>query len=118
MKTTLMLGIVAALAVAPAFAQTPPAGAPATDTVKLVLEKGLLVDVMGMEVDMMFKPDGSWAAMQGAFPGKYRVDGKKVCLSSDAMPEESCMEVPDGKKSGDSFSMTLGQLGETTAKIQ
>ena len=114
----LALGLSLALAVAPAFAQTPAAGAPATDAVKVVLEKGLIIDIMGMPVDMMFKPDGSFAAMQGAFPGKYRVDGKKICITSDAQPDESCLEVPDGKKSGDSFNMTLGQLGETTAKIQ
>ena len=117
MKTKLIAGLALALAAAPAFAQAP-AGAPATDAVKVVLEKGLIIDIMGMPVDMMFNKDGSFAAMQGAFPGKYRVDGKKVCISSDAMPEESCMEIPDGKKSGDSFNMTLGQLGETQAKIQ
>lgn len=105
------------LAALPAFAQTPAAGAPATAAVQVVLEKGLMVDIMGMPVDMMFNKDGSWAAMQGAFPGKYRVDGAKICITSDAMPEESCLEVPEGKKSGDSFNMTLGQLGETQAKI-
>jgi hypothetical protein len=115
--TRLIAGLTLALAIAPAFAQAPAAGAPATEAVKVVLEKGLLVDIMGMPVDMMFNKDGSWAAMQGSFPGKYRVDGAKICISSDAMPEESCLEVPEGKKSGDSFNMTLGQLGETQAKI-
>lgn len=109
--------LAAALFVAPAIAQTPAAGAPATEATKVVLEKGLLIDIMGMPVDMMFNKDGSFAAMQGSFPGKYRVDGNKICITSDAMPEESCLEVPDGKKSGDSFNMTLGQLGETQAKI-
>ena len=112
----LAIGLTLALATAPAFGQT--AGAPPSDSVKAVLEKGLMIDIMGMPVDMMFNKDGSFAAMQGAYPGKYRVDGKKVCITSDAMPEESCIEVPDGKKSGDTFNMTLGELGETSAKIQ
>ncbi len=112
----LAAALAAALLAGPALAQT--AGAPASDAVKVVLEKGLIIDIMGMPVDMVFNKDGSFAAMQGSFPGRYRVDGNKVCLTSDAMPEESCLEVPDGKKSGDSFNMTLGQLGETQAKIQ
>jgi hypothetical protein len=113
----LTIALAATLLAAPAFAQTP-AGAPASDSVKAVIEKGLIIDIMGMPVDMLFNKDGTFAAMQGAYPGKYRVDGKKVCLTSDAMPEESCIEVPDGKKSGDTFNMTLGELGETSAKIQ
>jgi hypothetical protein len=113
----LTIALAAALLAAPALAQTP-AGAPATDSVKAVIEKGLIIDIMGMPVDMLFNKDGTFAAMQGAYPGKYRIDGKKVCLTSDAMPEESCIEVPDGKKSGDTFNMTLGELGETSAKIQ
>ena len=116
MKAKLIIAAVAVLAAAPAFSQT--AGAPATDSVKVVIEKGLIIDIMGMPVDMLFNKDGTFAAMAGAYPGKYRVDGKKVCLTSDAMPEESCIEVPDGKKSGDTFNMTLGELGETSAKIQ
>jgi len=116
MKAKLIFAAVAVLAAAPAFSQTP--GAPATDSVKAVIEKGLIIDIMGMPVDMLFNKDGTFAAMGGAYPGKYRVDGKKVCLTSDAMPEESCIEVPDGKKSGDTFNMTLGELGETSAKIQ
>ncbi|HEV7690596.1 MAG TPA: hypothetical protein VGO52_07240 [Hyphomonadaceae bacterium] len=113
----LAIGLALALTAVPALAQTP-AGAPASDTVKVVIEKGLIIDIMGMPVDMLFNKDGTFAAMAGAYPGKYRVDGKKVCLTSDAMPEESCIEVPDGKKSGDTFNMTLGELGETSAKIQ
>jgi hypothetical protein len=112
----LLLALSLALTAAPALAQTP--GAPASDSVKAVVEKGLIIDMMGMPVDMVFNKDGTFAAMAGAYPGKYRIDGKKVCLTSDAMPEESCIEVPDGKKSGDTFNMTLGQLGETSAKIQ
>jgi hypothetical protein len=112
----LAAALAAALLAGPALAQT--TGAPPSDAVKVVLEKGLIIDIMGMPVDMVFNKDGSFAAMQGSFPGRYRVDGNKVCLTSDAMPEESCLEVPDGKKSGDSFNMTLGQLGETQAKIQ
>lgn len=116
MKAKLIVAAVAMLAATPALAQT--AGAPPSDSVKAILEKGLMIDIMGMPVDMIFNKDGTFAAMQGAYPGKYRVDGKKVCLTSDAMPEESCIEVPDGKKSGDTFNMTLGELGETSAKIQ
>jgi hypothetical protein len=109
--------LAATLLTGAALAQT--AGAPASDAVKVVLEKGIILDIMGMPVDMAFNTkDGSVAAMQGAFPGKFRVDGTKVCISFDAMPEEACLNIPDGKKSGDSFNVEFGQLGETQAKIQ
>jgi hypothetical protein len=114
----LTIALVAGLLAAPALAQTP-AGAPPSDAVKIALEKGLLIDIMGMPVDMAFNSkDGSVAAMQGQYPGKYRVDGKKICLSFDAMPEESCLDIPDGTKSGDAFKVEFGQLGEADAKIQ
>src|SRR5690349_2641213 len=101
-----------------ALAQTP-AGAPASDAVKVAVEKGILIDIMGMPVDMAFNSkDGTVAAMQGQYPGKYRVDGKKLCISFDAMPEEACLDIPDGTKSGDAFKVTFGQLGEADAKIQ
>jgi hypothetical protein len=109
--------LAAALLAGPALAQT--AGAPASDTVKVALDKGLMVDIMGMPVDMAFNAkDGTVALMQGAYAGKYRADGKKICISLDVMPEETCMEIPDGKKSGDSFVVAFGQLGDAQAKIQ
>jgi hypothetical protein len=114
----LTAALAAGLLAAPVFAQAP-AGAPASDAVKIAIEKGMLIDIMGMPVDMAFNAkDGSVAAMQGQYPGKYRVDGKKLCISFDAMPEEACMDIPDGKKSGDVFNVSFGQLGEAQAKIQ
>ncbi len=112
MRKILIAAVAMTAFAAPAFADPP------SDAVKTVVEKGLMIDIMGMPIDFKFNADGTFAAMQGAFPGKYKADGKKICITSDAMPEESCMEIPDGKKSGDKFTLTLGQLGDTEATIQ
>jgi hypothetical protein len=86
------------LASAPAFAQD-------SDTIKLILSKGNKLAVMDMSFDFTYKADGTYtdaATMQG---GKYRVDGKKLCLTPEALGQELCSEYPDGKKSGDKFDV-------------
>ena len=54
--------------------------------------------------------------MDGAVTGKWRIDGEKLCTSTDATPEE-CVVYPAGKKSGDSFEVT-GAQGTATVKIK
>jgi hypothetical protein len=85
------------LAAAPAFADE-------SVTIKTILEKGAKLSVMGMEFDLAYKPDGTYADPSG-MGGKYRVDGKKLCLTPDALGQELCSEYPDDKKSGDSFEI-------------
>jgi hypothetical protein len=91
-----------ALATAPAFAQTP---APPSDTVAGIVAKGMKIAVMDMEFDLAFKADGTYADPSG-MGGKYRVDGKKLCLTPDAFGMELCNDYPDGKKTGDKFEIT------------
>jgi hypothetical protein len=102
---TLKLALAAAsmLLAAPAFAQAP-APAPASDTVKTIIEKGSVLSVMDMEFVLTYKPDGTYTAQDGQ-GGKYRADGKKLCLTPDALGQELCSEYPDGKKSGDKFEI-------------
>jgi hypothetical protein len=91
------------LAAAPVIAQT---SAPASDTVKLAIEKGTKIDAGGMVYEQAYKPDGSYTGATDADTGKYRADGKKLCLTPDALGQEICIEYPDGKKSGESFEVT------------
>jgi len=105
---TLKLAIAAAIMICagPVFAQeaTPAAAAPASDTVKAIVEKGSKLSVMDMEFVLTYKADGTYTDDQGS-GGKYRVDGKKLCLTPDAIGQELCSEYPDGKKSGDKFEI-------------
>jgi hypothetical protein len=101
---------IAALA-APAFA----------DTLKEVTTKGIVLSAQGFELDVAYKPDSTFVVtMAGdATPlatGKWRIDGDKLCTSTDATPEE-CVAYPKDKKSGDSFDVT-GAQGTATVKIK
>lgn len=105
--------IVAAIAMSaagPAFAQ-------GTTTLQEVTTKGIVLSVQGMDIDVTYKPDGTFTAMEGAVTGKWRIDGDKLCTSSNFEPTESCAAYPEGKKSGDSFDIT-GPAGTATIKIK
>ncbi len=90
-------------------------------SVKIAIEKGMLIDIMGMlHVDMAFNAkDGSVAAMQGQqsrqVPGGRQ---EALHLIRRHAGRRQRMDIPDGKKSGDVFNVSFGQLGEAQAKIQ
>ena len=107
------LGIGLMLAATPAFAQA----APPSDTVKNIIEKGSKIDVGGMVYEQTYKPDGTYTGASDDAGGKYRVDGKKLCLTPAALGQELCSEYPDGKKSGDSFEVQ-SDFGAMTITIK
>lgn len=110
MKRTLIIaGAILALA-APALAQQP-------TTLQEVTTKGIVMEAGGMQIDVTYKPDGSFTAMDGQVTGKWRIDGEKLCTSSNFSPAEECVAYPTGKKSGDSFDLT-GAQGTATIKIK
>ena len=107
----LLIGAALLALSAPAFA----------DTLKEVTTKGIVLSVQGFEIDVAYKPDGTFAASMPGDPtpvatGKWRIDGDKLCSSTDATPEE-CVAYPKDKKSGDSFDVT-GAQGTATIKIK
>jgi hypothetical protein len=55
--------------------------------------------------------------MDGQVTGKWRVDGGKLCTSSNFAPDEECVAYPAGKKSGDTFEVQGGQ-GPATIRIK
>ncbi len=115
LKTVIAAAVVTCAA--PAFAQeAPAAGAPAIDTIAVMIQNGSKMAVMGMEFAFTYKADGTYADDQGT-GGKYRVDGSKLCLTPDSIGQELCSEYPAGKKSGDSFDVT-GPQGTATIKIK
>lgn len=95
-KLALAAGFLA-MAAAPAVAED-------SDTIKTIIEKGNKLAVMDMEFTFTYKADGTYSDPSGQ-GGKYRVDGKKLCLTPDAIGQELCSEYPDGKKSGDKFDV-------------
>ena len=104
MKRIIAISIVALIA-APAFGQT--------TTVQEVTTRGMVMDAGGMKFDVAYKPDGSLAGtMDGAdvgLTGTWRIDGEKLCTTSNFNPVEECAVYPAGKKSGDSFEVTGSQ---------
>lgn len=104
--------VVAAMAVAltaPAFAQT--------TTLQEVTTKGIVLSVQGMDIDVTYKADNTFTAMDGQVTGTWRIDGEKLCTTSNFNPTEECTAYPTGKKSGDSFEVT-GAAGTATIKIR
>jgi hypothetical protein len=113
MKTTIRIEALAALllAAAPAFAQAPP-----SDTLKTVLAKGAVFSVDGVNYEFVAKTDGTYTDKAGALKGKYRVDGKSLCVTPSMSPGEACMVFPDGKASGATFEVEGGR-GPATVTI-
>jgi hypothetical protein len=103
MKTGIRIEALAAvlLACAPAFAQAPP-----SDTLKVVLAKGAVFTVEGRNYEFVPRPDGSYADIKGAAMGKYRIDGKTLCVTPTEYGTEACFVFPEAKASGDKFDVT------------
>lgn len=109
MRKLVAIAAIAAFA-APAFAQQP-------TTLQEVTTKGIVLQVQGMDIDVTYKPDGTFTALDGQVTGKWRIDGEKLCTTSNMSPAEECTAYPAGKKSGDSFDVT-GSQGTATIKIK
>ena len=94
-------------ATAPAFA----------DTLQEVVAHGIVLTVQGMDIDVVYTPDGKFTAMGGQVTGTWRIDGDKFCTTSNFQSDETCAVYPAGKKSGDSFDLTTPQ-GSVTIRIK
>lgn len=101
----IIVGFAALAFAAPAFAQS-------ATTLEAVTTKGITLNAGGFELDVDYKADKTFTAMDGQVNGKWRIDGEKLCTSSNFEPEETCVAYPAGKKSGDSFPLTNAK-GET-----
>ena len=87
------------------------------DTLQEVTTKGMILIVQDQNIDVTFTPDGKFTALDGQITGTWRIDGTKLCTTSNVAPDEQCVEYPTGKKSGDSFEVT-GPQGSATIKIK
>jgi hypothetical protein len=110
MKRLALIAAAAAFAVAPALAQAAP-----SDTLAVVLEKGAKLNVIGMGMvgEVAYKSDGTFSGFDGQYEGTYKVDGTKLCSTSAAVGEDNtCIEYPTGKVSGDTFKVAHPTIGE------
>ena len=55
--------------------------------------------------------------MDGRVTGTWRIEGDKLCTTSNFDANETCVAYPRDKKSGDSFALT-GPRGTATVRIK
>jgi hypothetical protein len=111
-----MRGLLIAVA---AFAGASAVGAmPAlADTLQEVTTHGMVIMLGDMQIEVTYTPDGKYTAADGQVTGTWKIDGDKLCTTSNFDPNENCVPYPKGKKSGDSFEVT-GPQGSATVKIK
>ena len=90
LSTAVILGLIVAT---PALA----------DTLSEVTSHGIVLTLGDMDIDVSYTPDHKLSAMDGQVTGTWRIDGDKLCTSSNVDPNESCYAYPKDKKSGDKF---------------
>jgi hypothetical protein len=81
------------------------------DTVHEVISHGIVLTIGDMDIPVTYTPDGKFTAMDGQVTGAWRIDGDKLCTSSNADPNETCVAYPKDKKSGDTFMLETPQGG-------
>ena len=89
----------------------------AAGTLDEVVKNGIILIIQGMEIEVKYTPDGKFTAMDGQVTGTWKIDGDKMCTTSNFDPNESCAVYPKDKKSGDSFDLE-GPQGSVTIKIK
>ena len=93
------------------------AGPAFAGTLDEVVKHGIILTVQDMQIEVTYTPDGKFTALDGQVTGSWRIDGDKLCTTSNFDPNESCVAYPKDKKSGDSFDLE-GPQGSVTIKIK
>ena len=81
------------------------------DTLSEVTSHGIVLTLGDMDIDVTYTPDHKFTAMDGQVTGAWRIDGDKLCTSSNVDPNETCFAYPKDKKSGDTFVLETPQGG-------
>jgi hypothetical protein len=103
----LLLALAATALAAPAFA----------DTLTEVISHGIVISLGDMNVEVTYTPDGKFTALDGQVTGTWKIDGDKLCTSSNFDPNVTCVAYPKDKKSGDTFTLESAQ-GSVQVKIR
>ena len=107
MRNLLIVAAAAAALATPAFA----------DTLTEVTSHGIILMVQDMQIEVSYTPDGKFTALDGQVTGTWKIDGEKLCTSSNFDPNVTCVAYPKDKKSGDSFTIE-GAQGSVQVKIR
>ena len=87
------------------------------DTLSEVTSHGIILTIGDMDIEVTYTPDHKFTAAGGQVTGTWRIDGDKLCTSSNFDPNETCVVYPKDKKSGDKFEVNGGQ-GAVQIKIR
>ena len=85
-------------------------------TLEEVTSHGIVITIGDMDIQVTYTPDHKFTAAEGQVTGTWRIDGDKLCTTSNVDPTESCYAYPKDKKSGDSFTLDTPQ-GSVPIKI-
>lgn len=87
------------------------------DTLTEVTSHGIILTLGDMDIEVTYTPDHKFTAAGGQVTGTWRIDGDKLCTSSNFDPNETCVAYPKDKKSGDKFELA-GPQGAVQIKIR
>src|SRR5688500_15321873 len=74
------------------------------DTLQEITTRGLVLTLPdGMAFDLTFRPDATYQDETGILHGRWRIDGDRLCTTSNFEPAERCEVYPKGKQAGDTF---------------
>ena len=86
-------------------------------TLSEVTTHGIVLSVQGADIPITFTPDGKFTGSDGQFSGVWRIDGDKLCTTTNPSTTEVCVAYPGDKKSGDSFDLPTAN-GTVKIKIR
>ena len=101
----------------PAAASSAVASPALADTLSEVTSHGIVLVLGDMNVEVTYTPDGKFTAADGQVTGTWKIDGDKLCTSSNFDPNLTCVAYPKDKKSGDTFTIE-GAQGSVQVKIR
>ena len=107
MRKLLIAAFAASALATPAFA----------DTLTEVTSHGIVLMLGDMNIEVAYTPDGKFTAADGQITGTWKIDGDKLCTSSNFDPNVTCVAYPKDKKSGDTFTLESPQ-GSVQIKIR
>lgn len=87
------------------------------ETVDEIAAHGMIITIADMAIDLSFTPDGKFTGFDGQITGTWKIDGDKMCTSSNLDPNVTCVAYPKGYKSGDTFQLDTPQ-GSVPVKIK
>ena len=112
-----MRKLIAAAALAATLALFALAAPARADTLEEITQHGMVITIGDMAIDLAFTPDGKFTGFDGQITGTWKIDGDKLCTTSNLDPNETCVAYPKGHKSGDTFQLDTPQ-GSVPVKIK